>query len=93
MILVVGGTGRLGRLVVEELVARHDVRVLARRATAATTMDIRVEPMDGDVRDASAVVAAAQGVSCIVVASHGVESRERDGLETVDVDGARAVAA
>ncbi|WP_306231642.1 SDR family oxidoreductase [Agrococcus beijingensis] len=94
MILVVGGSGRLGRLVVEALSAQHEVRVLARHATtAAPPLPGRVQLVDGDVRDAAAMTAAAEGASCIVVASHGVESRERDGLESVDVLGARAVAA
>lgn len=94
MILVVGGSGRLGRLVVEALAAQRDVRVLARHASAAASVpDARIELVDGDVRDSDAVIAAAAGASCIVVASHGVESRERDGLESVDVLGARSVAA
>lgn len=94
MILVVGGTGRLGSLVVEELAGRHAVRVLSRRATQAERpKGDRVELVDADVRDGSAVAAASRGASCIVVASHGVESRDRDGLESVDIDGARAVVA
>ena len=92
MILVVGGTGRLGRLVVESLAARQEVRVLARHAAASMpSMPYSVEPVDGDVRDPATVIGAADGVSCIVVASHGVESRERDGLDTVDELGSRAV--
>jgi uncharacterized protein YbjT (DUF2867 family) len=93
MILLVGGTGRLGRLVVDELTPRHAVRVFARHASTAPGLAGRVELVDGDVRDAGAMAAAAEGASCIVVASHGVESRERDGLKSVDVRGARAVAA
>lgn len=94
MILVVGGSGRLGRLVVEHLVSHHDVRVLAPHATATLpARNTRLEVVDGDVRDLATVVAAAKGVSCIVVASHGVESRERDGLATVDGLGSLAVTA
>lgn len=94
MILVIGGTGRLGRLVVDDLVTRDEVRVLARRATAsAARMPRSVQLVDGDVRDPATVAAAAQGVSCIVIASHGVESRERDGLKAVDELGSRAVGA
>lgn len=94
MILVVGGSGRLGRLVADALGPEHEARVLARHATTAVPAIVGgVELVDGDIRDPSAVAAAAEGVSCIVVASHGVESRERDGLESVDVLGARAVAA
>ncbi|WP_177220285.1 SDR family oxidoreductase [Agrococcus baldri] len=88
-----GGTGRLGRLVVDALADGHALRVFARHATAAEPALAPVERIDGDVRDSDAVVAAAAGASCIVLASHGVESRERDGLETVDVLGARAVVA
>ena len=94
MILVVGGSGRLGQLVVEDLISRHDVRVLAPHATATLpAQDTRLEVVDGDVRDLATVAAAAKGVSCIVVASHGVESRERDGLETIDGLGSLAVTA
>ena len=94
MILVVGGTGRLGRLVVDDLATRDEVRVLARRATAsAARMPRSVQLVDGDIRDPATVAAAAQGVSCIVIASHGVESRERDGLKAVDELGSRAVGA
>jgi uncharacterized protein YbjT (DUF2867 family) len=92
MILVVGGSGRLGRLVVEDLSAGHEVRVLAPHATASTrSLPGSALLRDGDVRDPATVTAAAQGVSCIVVASHGVESRERDGLQSVDELGSRAV--
>lgn len=94
MILVVGGTGRLGRLVVGQLAARHTVRVLARHAMAsAHLLPATVELVDGDIRDPATVIAAAQGASCIVIASHGVESREPKGLRTVDELGSRAVAA
>lgn len=91
MILVIGGSGRLGRMVVEDLAARHSVRVLARHATAsAPSMNGLADLVDGDIRDPVAVAAAATGVSCIVVASHGVESRERNGLQAVDELGSRA---
>ena len=95
MILVVGGSGRLGRLVVDELTARGvEVRVLARHATSSVpSLAGRADLVDGDVRDQAAITAAARGVSCIVVASHGVESRERDGIASVDEAGRRAVAA
>ena len=92
MILVVGGTGRLGRLVVEALAPGHSVHVLAPHATAsARSLPDSVLLTDGDVRDPATVTAAARGASCIVVASHGVESRERDGLQSVDELGNRAV--
>lgn len=94
MILVIGGSGRLGRLVVEDLAARQEVRVLAPHATGAwLSLTAPTDVVDGDVRDPATVLAAARGVSSIVLASHGVESRERGGLETVDEQGSRVVAA
>ncbi len=94
MILIIGGTGRLGRPLANDLAAEHEVRVLARHATSAdSSRSERVELIDGDIRDSFAVAEAADGASCIVMAAHGVESRDRDGLEAVDELGSRAVVA
>lgn len=94
MILIIGGTGRLGRLVVEGLLPHHEVRVFSRHATSASpAMPDAVEVVDGDIRDQEAVTRAADGAACIVMAAHGVESRERDGLASVDELGSRAVVA
>ena len=93
MILIIGGTGRLGRLLVEGLAPQHHVRLFSRHATAARpAMPDAVEVVDGDIRDQAAVARAADGAACIVMAAHGVESRERDGLAMVDELGSRAVA-
>jgi uncharacterized protein YbjT (DUF2867 family) len=94
MILVIGGTGRLGRLLVGGLGSEHEVRVLSRHATTADPpMPGAVEVVDGDIRDRAALAQAAEGAACIVMAAHGVESRERGGLASVDELGSRAVAA
>jgi uncharacterized protein YbjT (DUF2867 family) len=94
MILVIGGTGRLGRLLVGGLRSQYEVRVLSRHATTADPpMPDAVEVVDGDIRDRAALAQAAEGAACIVVAAHGVESRERGGLASVDELGSRAVAA
>jgi uncharacterized protein YbjT (DUF2867 family) len=92
MILVIGGSGRLGRLVVEGVAAGQEVRVLAPHATASRrTLPDSTLLVNGDVRDPAAVATAADAASCIVVASHGVENRERDGLRSVDELGSSAV--
>lgn len=94
MILIIGGAGRLGRLLVEGLASQHQVRVFSPHATSARPpMRDGVELVDGDVRDLEAVARAADGATCIVMAAHGVESRERDGAASVDELGSRAVAA
>lgn len=60
--LVTGGTGYLGRHLVQQLVAAgHDVRVLARSSSDTTGLD-GVDVVAGDVTDPAAVDAALEGV-------------------------------
>lgn len=62
MILVVGGTGKVGRHVVAGLVERHEpVRVLSRRA-GAIIMPPPVEVVAGSPAEPSSVTAALEGV-------------------------------
>jgi uncharacterized protein YbjT (DUF2867 family) len=73
MILVAGGSGRLGTLLVQRLVASGaPVRVLTRtRARAAHLHDPLVEIVEGDVRVASDVQRAVAGADVVVSAVHG----------------------
>ena len=73
MILVVGGTGRLGKEAVRLLVARGAaVRVLSRNAAAAKSPGSDgVEVVTGDVRDQKDVARAMAGVTTVVSAAHG----------------------
>lgn len=89
MILVAGGSGRLGTLVVRGLL-RHDhrVRVLTRsperaRALEADGADLIV----GDVRDPSCLPTAMDGVRTVVSAVHGFAGPGRVTPATVDRDG------
>lgn len=64
-ILVTGGTGTVGRHVVDRLAASgYDVRVLTRRAVPASSAGVR--QMVGDVRSGPDVERAASGVDAIV---------------------------
>jgi uncharacterized protein YbjT (DUF2867 family) len=64
-ILVTGGTGTLGRVLVEQLVARdHDVRVLSRRAAPAETGGATW--VTGNLRTDDGIGAAVSGVDVIV---------------------------
>lgn len=85
MILVAGGTGRLGRLVAAGLSDQgHLVRVLARRMPPRGETPPGVAVVTADVRDLRAVRRAAEGTSCVVSAIHGMEDPSRDGLREVD---------
>jgi uncharacterized protein YbjT (DUF2867 family) len=73
MILVAGGTGRLGTKVVKLLRQRGlDVRVLTRdRTRAAHLVDMGVEIVEGDVGDPAAVQLAVDGTRSVISAIHG----------------------
>jgi NADH dehydrogenase len=73
MILVAGGTGRLGRLVVARLVAAGiDVRVLTRDPDRAAGLSVgAIEIAQGDVRDPSSIVRAMGGVTTVFSAVQG----------------------
>lgn len=86
MILVVGGTGRLGTLVVRRLRARGEsVRVLTRDpARAAHLRDAGVEIVTGDLRDAASVGRAVAGADAIISAAHGFGDDDDVSPESVD---------
>jgi len=91
MILLAGGTGRLGRLVAGRLV--HDgasVRVLTRDPSAATDLANRgVELVTGDVRDPSSLGPAMSGVGTVVSAVHGLAGLGGVTPASIDRDGNR----
>ncbi|TPG18219.1 SDR family oxidoreductase [Pedococcus bigeumensis] len=78
MIAVVGGTGRLGRLVVQQLRRQGEqVLVVARRRPApvdstADCTDQGIRHVAADVRDVASLHAAMDGVSVCVSAVHGM---------------------
>ena len=74
MILIVGGTGLLGRLVVHELCERGQaVRVLSRGLTDRGSVDRRAEVALGDVRDPASLVDAMAGVDVVVSCVQGFD--------------------
>jgi uncharacterized protein YbjT (DUF2867 family) len=89
MILVAGGSGRLGSLVVAALRGRGQaVRVLTRDPARARHLAAsHVEIACGDVRDAGSVRAAAHGASTIISCVHGFVGRGGTSPASVDRDG------
>ncbi len=89
MILVAGGTGRLGSLVVRRLTQRGlPVRVLTRDpARAQHLRDTGAEVAVGDVRDRASLQHAMQGVTVVVSAVHGFAGPGRVTPASVDRDG------
>jgi uncharacterized protein YbjT (DUF2867 family) len=90
MILVVGGTGRLGRALVPMLVgASHQVRVMARSASQPfpDTAGDGVDRLRGDLASEADCRAAVAGCTAVVFAASGFGIKDSD-PRTVDRDGA-----
>jgi uncharacterized protein YbjT (DUF2867 family) len=88
MILVAGGTGRLGTVLVRRLTARGlDVRVLTRQRERADHLPHQVEVLIGDVRDLKSLAAAVAGVTVVVSAVHGFAGPGHGSPASVDRDG------
>jgi uncharacterized protein YbjT (DUF2867 family) len=91
MILVAGGSGRLGSLLVQRLVAGGaTVRVLRRSRARAAHLDAApVEIVEGDVRVASDAQRAVAGANVVVSAVHGFAGPGGVPPASVDRDGNR----
>ena len=89
MIVVAGGTGRLGTLLVGRLTARgQPVRVLTRdpARTGRAGSDL-VDVVVGDVRDRSTLARAVDGATVVVSAMHGFPGTRDQNPTTIDRDG------
>jgi NADH dehydrogenase len=89
VILVAGGSGRLGTLVVSHLAARGvDVRVLTRDPARARHLgNTATEVVQGDVRDRASIERAMVGVATVVAAVQGFAGPGRVTPASVDRDG------
>lgn len=89
MILLAGGTGRLGGLLVDRLIKRGlPVRILTREpARGAHLAGELVTVIRGDVRDRESLGPATAGVDVVVSAVHGFTGPAGDSLAAVDRDG------
>jgi uncharacterized protein YbjT (DUF2867 family) len=92
-VLVVGATGSIGRLVVEEAVRKgHAVRALARDPGRARRLLPDVEVVAGDLTRPDTLAAAVDRVDAIVF-THGSDGGGKAGAERVDYGGVRSVLA
>jgi uncharacterized protein YbjT (DUF2867 family) len=92
-VLVVGATGSIGRLVVEEAVRQgYVVRALVRTPSKARKFPAQVEVISGDVTHPETLTAAVDGVDAIVF-TLGSDGAGKVGAETVDCGGVRNVLA
>ncbi len=68
-IAVLGATGKTGRLFVEQaLAAGHELKVLARNPAALPAQQARLEIIQGDAADATAVARLVEGTDAVVSA-------------------------
>jgi uncharacterized protein YbjT (DUF2867 family) len=91
MILLAGGTGRLGTKVVSLLRQRRlELRVLTRdRSRASHLSGDGVEIVEGDVRDYAAMLRAVEGTQTVVSAIQGFAGTKDGSPATIDRDGNR----
>jgi uncharacterized protein YbjT (DUF2867 family) len=86
MILVVGASGRLGRLVAEGLLDRGErIRVLDRGSGASTGLaEAGAEMVPGDLKDPDSLFSACAGVDAIVTTANSAQRGGADTAESVD---------
>ena len=82
-VLVVGGTGHVGGLVVDELLRQgKQVRALVRPATDPAGLEARgVEVARGDMLDLESLVAAMTGIYAVISTAAGYTRRSKQALE------------
>jgi uncharacterized protein YbjT (DUF2867 family) len=92
-VLVVGATGSIGRLVVDEAIRHgHDVRVLVRDLRRAKALPATATRVVGDLTRPDTLVAAVDGIDAIVF-THGADGGGKAGAEQVSYGGVRNVLA
>lgn len=90
-VLVVGATGSIGRLVVEEGIREgHVVRALVRGSARARQISSRAQSVVGDVTRPETLSSAVEGVDAIVF-TLGSDGQGKVGAENIDYGGVRNV--
>ena len=90
-VLVVGATGSIGRLVVEEAIRRgYTTRALVRNPDKARRLPPEADVIMGDVTRPDTLSRAVDGVDAVVF-TLGSDGADKVGAETVDYGGVRNV--
>lgn len=89
MILVAGATGSVGRMIVQQLLARgKPVRILVRPTSDYQALvEAGAEPAIGDLKDRSSLDRACAGVSTVITTANAVQRGGDDTVESVDLNG------
>lgn len=89
MILIVGGTGALGRATTEKLLAQNkSVRILTRtRAKAQDLQKTGAEVVRGDLRDQKSLTRACQGIDMVLASAHSIMGRGSEASKYIDAQG------
>src|SRR3954447_23343316 len=92
-VLVVGATGSIGRLVVNEAIRQgHAVRALVRHPGKARQLPAEAQVVIGDVTRPDTLAGTVGGVDAVVL-TLGSDSRGKVGAESVDYGGVRNILA
>src|SRR5271166_567492 len=90
-VLVVGATGSIGRLVVDEAIRQgHAVRALVRNPNKAEQLPPDAQVVIGDVTRLDTLSAAVDGINAVVF-TLGSDGAGKVGAESVDYGGVRNV--
>jgi uncharacterized protein YbjT (DUF2867 family) len=90
-VLVVGATGSIGHLAVEEAIRQgHTVRALVRDTKKARRLSAGTDVVVGDLTHVETLAAAVDGVDAIVF-THGSDGGGKAGAERIDYGGVRNV--
>src|SRR5271165_4574325 len=90
-VLVVGATGSIGGLVVEEAIRQgHTVRALVRTPDKARQLPSEAQVFIGDVTQPGTLAGAVDGIDAVVF-THGSDNAGKVGAESVDYGGVRNV--
>jgi uncharacterized protein YbjT (DUF2867 family) len=93
-LLVVGGTSRVGQVLVPAALATKAVRVATRdpqSVTARKLFDAGAQIVTADLRSAASLHSACAGVDTVVASAHGFPGAKGNDVQSVDLAGHRSL--